>query len=284
MGSKPSFRSWRYAGGEIIPLRGGISLADRGFRYGQHVFESIAVRRGMPLLVTEHLNLLSASAVRHGIPCSRKLSGTVRRFLATTKLSDGMTRVYLTAGEGSPGARVTHPTCYLSWEATCFPTPYDLENGMVLRVLTSPFSGGAWGEKSGNYMQHVRALETARSEGGDEGIVLDDEGRVLSCSMGNLIVWLPASKKGGAPSPCTPSTSCGSRAGAVLGWARSHLPIRECELRRSDLRRAVALAVTNSRLGVMPVASLDGRRLSTPSLALPLARDYLLRHGLLGSA
>ena len=286
MSRKTLFRSWRWNGQEIRPFRGGIPLDDRGFRYGQHIFESIAVRNGSPILGSEHLSLLATAAKRKGIPLLPSLVAAFRNFLRDRSLRDGMLRIYLTAGPGAPASPVRNPGCFLTWEAARFPGPVDVAAGIRLATLGKPFTGGgwgeSWGEKSGNYAAHILALESARAEGvasADEGIVLDQAGKVLSCAMGNLLVWMTA--KPGVLL-CTPSTSDqGARSGAVLGWVRGHATVLERDLRMPDLRRAVAMAVTNSRIGVMPVSSLDGSEWRDPSLSLALAQEYLRSHGLL---
>jgi len=58
----------------------------------------------------------------------------------------------------------------------------------------------------------------------------------------------------------------------------------ERDLRRADLERALSLAVTNSRLGVMPVSMVSGRIPTEPSLACKLAHEYLSLHALLRTA
>jgi 4-amino-4-deoxychorismate lyase len=277
------FRSWRLEGSSVVPCRDGVPLSDRGFRYGEHFFESLAVRDGKPLLLGEHLANLSETASVSGWPFPKTIRPALRSFCASARLSDGMLRIYLTAGAGAPGSSVRKPECYLSWEETRFPSEGDLSKGISLVVLKQPFIGDAlgagWGVKSGNYLPHLEALRAARSAGVDEGIVLDHKGHVVSCAMGNLLVWLP-SRRG--PLLCTPSR--GARAGAVLGWVREHTVVTDRLLGLPDLRRAVALAVTNSRLGVMPVASLDGKALTDPTPARSLASAYLRSHGLLRGA
>lgn len=279
----PAVRFWRWENGMIRSCRGELSLADRGFRYGQHVFESIAVRGGAVLLGAEHLRLLTESARRHGIPCSRELLGSLRSFLASAKLGDGILRIYLTAGTGAPGSPVVLPGFHLAWEACPFPLREDLERGYALSMLKKTVAGPGWGQKNGNYALHLSALQEARESGCDEGVVRDARGRIVSCAMGNLLVWLPMAKHGEGTVLCTPSHDCGPRPGAVLGWVKRRAGAVERDLRASDLRRAVALAVTNSRIGVMPVASLDGRKLPRTALALALAQRYLSRHGLHGT-
>lgn len=279
--SPAAFRAWRSEGGKVIAHRGGIPLDDRGFRYGQHLFESLAVRRGAVLLGREHLESLKAAAVRKGIPFSRSLDASLRAFLRLVKLPEGMLRIYLTAGTGAPAAPVLRPGCYLTWEATLFPSEADLARGYRLVTLKRFPAATAWGEKSGNYEGHLDALATARKAGADEGIVLDEKGRVISCAMGNLLVWLPARS---GPVLCTPPASLGARSGSLLAWVRCRMTVRERVLTVADLRRAVAIAVTNSRIGVMPVALLDGKQLPDRFPSLALALDYLRFHGLHGAA
>lgn len=279
--SPAPFRSWHADGGGVTAHRAGIPPDDRGFRYGQHLFESLAVRHGAVLLAQEHLKSLKEAAKRNGIPCSQTLLKALESFLGSVKLADGMLRIYLTAGPGAPASPVTRPSCYLTWEEVTFPSEADIAKGYRLVTLRKFPVAEGWGEKSGNYGIHLSALGRAHANGADEGVVLDEKGRVISCAMANLLVWLP-SRTG--PILCTPSPLLGARAGTVVGWVRRRMSVKERALGPADLRRAVALAVTNSRLGVMPVASLDGRQLPDrfPSLALSL--DYLRLHGLLGAA
>ena len=272
--------AWRWEGGRISPHRGGVPLDDRGFRYGLHLFESIAARDGSILLGREHLRLLAETAARNGFPFPRALTAALRSFFKGRKLADGMLRIYLTAGPGAPGSAIIKPGCFLTWEPTRFSTQAELAKGYNLVALKEPVAGIRWGEKSGNYAEHLTALSTARAAGADEGIIFDLKGRALSCAMGNLLVWLP-SRSGMVL--CTPTLKLGARYGAVLGWVRRHAKVVEKELNRSDLRRVAAMAVTNSRLGVMPVTSLDGRNIKS-SLSHDLALTYLRSHGLLGGA
>ena len=111
--------------------------------------------------------------------------------------------------------------------------------------------------------------------GADEAIVVDRKRSVLSCAMGNLLVWLKSSKRNGTPVLCTPPASSGARRGALLTWVCGETPVEERDLKMFDLSRSLALAVTNSRLGVMPVALLDGKKLPDFNLSLSLAREYL---------
>jgi branched-subunit amino acid aminotransferase/4-amino-4-deoxychorismate lyase len=282
--SKEGILSWHWDEGEIRSFQGGLPLSDRGFRYGQHLFESVAIRYGVALLAAEHLALLASTAKVHGYPFPRSLVAALRSFLNSMTLGDGMLRIFLTAGSGAPASVIREPGCYLTWEPSTFPTLREIEKGYAVTLLKKPYLGDEWGIKCGNYAAHLNSLFAARSSGADEGIVHDAKGRILSCAMGNLIVWMSSPKSGKELLPFTPSTNLGVRRGAVLRWVSRQTRLIECELRTSDLRRARALAVTNSRLGIMPVATLDGRSFSDLSSVRVLTQHYLYSHGLLGSS
>jgi branched-subunit amino acid aminotransferase/4-amino-4-deoxychorismate lyase len=206
------------------------------------------------------------------------------QFLDSVSLPDGMLRIYLTAGSGAPATPTMRPECYLAWEKTRFPTGAEIERGISLALVENTIARKEWGQKTGNYGAHVSALEEARESGYDEGIVFDSAGRAVSCAMGNLIVWLRTRR---GILCCTPPVERGARTGAVLHWVRRQLGkggLVERDLRRTDLERVLSLAVTNSRLGVMPVRMVCGRIPPQPSLACKLAQEYLSLHDLLRTA
>ena len=168
MKGRATLLAWRWEGARISPHHGGVPLDDRGFRYGQHLFESVAVRDGSILLGREHLGLLAEAAARNGFPFPRALATALRSFFKVQKLADGMLRIYLTAGPGTPGSAILKPGCFLTWEATRFPTQAELAKGYGLLALKEPVAGIGWGEKSGNYAEHLTALSVARAAGADD--------------------------------------------------------------------------------------------------------------------
>lgn len=279
-----TFRVWRWDGDAVIPHRAGIPLSDRGFRYGHHLFESLAVRNGRVLLAREHIALLRDAALRGELRWPRRLGPILLGFLKRATLADGMIRIYLTAGSGSPWASPSEPACYIAWEATPFPSGEELRRGLRLVTLDDRVIGASWSEKQGHYLPHLEALAAAREAGGEEAVMIDARRRVVSGAMANLLVWMPSHRDSGHGGLriCTPSE--GARSGAVLGWVKRHATVHSCVLTLADLRRAYALALTNSRLGVMPVASLDGRPVRQSAPAMELSAAYLRTHGLSGVA
>jgi len=255
----------------------GIPLSDRGFRYGQHFFETVAVRHGTPLFVEQHIDRLLKAAKKHHFGTDTEWQQSLSHFLTTTPFQDGVVRIFLTAGEGGLGEPVVNPRIVALWEVSSFPSIQKMNQGIKVISLTKHIGSKYWGIKNGNYWDHICALQEARKEGAEEGLVFNEDGFLISGAISNVILWL---EEEGELNLMTPSPLLGAREGVVLDWAHKQLPqMIECDISRADLSQVRAMVITNSRLGVMPVAMLDGVRLPHYNLGLELARKYHSLHG-----
>jgi branched-subunit amino acid aminotransferase/4-amino-4-deoxychorismate lyase len=259
------------------PCDHGIPLSDRGFRYGQHFFETVAVRHGCALFSQEHVDRLADVAIKHHFTMDASWRREVSHFLERTPWRDGVLRLFLTAGDGVLGSPVTQPRLFAFWEESLFPSSKEIDQGMNIVSLTKHLGNKYWGIKNGNYWDHICALQEAQKAGGGEGLVFDQEGYLISAAMANVILWL---EKNGEILCVTPSISRGARNGVILSWAMEQIKqIDVCDITRTDLLDLRAMALTNSRRGIMPVKSLDGMTLSCFPLSLSLATKYHSLHG-----
>jgi 4-amino-4-deoxychorismate lyase len=121
-------------------------------------------------------------------------------------------------------------------------------------------------------LKHCNRLEqvVARAEWADsdisEGILFSSSGNLVSGTMSNVFIVQDSRL-------LTPRVDLCGVAGVmrrvVMSEAqRAGIPTREYVLRADDLRRADEVFLTNARIGIWPVRSLDGRVL-TPG---PLTR------------
>ncbi|MCL5046070.1 MAG: aminotransferase class IV [Actinobacteria bacterium] len=80
-----------------------VSAADRGFLYGDGLFETMRVGAGRPLHLDEHLERLASGAAFLGIPCppSGDLREAVDATIAANEVEEGSLRLTLTRGEGT---------------------------------------------------------------------------------------------------------------------------------------------------------------------------------------
>src|SRR5476649_2154909 len=83
-----------------------VPVTDRGFRYGMSVFETIAYQHSRLLFLSEHLDRLCRACTAAEFSEPRHLTPELLRGLLDPKQPDGVLRLYVTAGDGSPLAPV----------------------------------------------------------------------------------------------------------------------------------------------------------------------------------
>jgi branched-subunit amino acid aminotransferase/4-amino-4-deoxychorismate lyase len=239
-----AMRAWKKEGGAWA-LCDHLPLADRGFRYGISVFESIAVREGRPLMLEPHLERLQRATGDFGFLTRVELGDFDFAVLGT-----GLLRFYITAGPGGLEAPLAGD-CYALFD--------EVEVGWnlsALRVASSaaPYLPRPGGWKTGNYWQNLDVLAAARRGGCDEALVFNPAGMLVGGAMANVFLRIDGRWT-------TPALETGARDGAVRAWVLKRLDAQEQMDDADALRKCSAAFLTNSRIGIRPIAELDGRPL-----------------------
>lgn len=236
-----------------------IPWRDRGFHYGDGVFETIAVHNGRPRQWAAHLRRLQWGCERLGIrsPATQDLEREVARLCRDTERA--VIKLVVTAGpsgrgyrrSGGPGTRLV---ALFSWPQDW---PWDAENGIRLRRCATPVSINP--RLAG--IKHLNRLEQilARQEWNDpqipEGLMLTPGGQVISGTMTNLFLVLRGRLVTPRVSECG---IAGVLRGQVLELAgRLGFHPQVIEVYWKDLSIASEVFVTNSLIGVCPVRSVD---------------------------
>jgi branched-chain amino acid aminotransferase len=181
--------------GEVVPLeRATVSVLDRGFLYGDAVFETLRSYDGRPFLLDRHLERLARSAATVGIPLplpTTALEREVRSTLEAAGNADAYVRVTLTRGAGPPGldpSRATQvrrivlvmplePAANVSAEGVAAVT---FATGRLASL--SPTRGA----KTGNYLESIMAVRYARERGASDALLVDAEGRIIQGASSNV--------------------------------------------------------------------------------------------------
>ena len=111
-------------GESIAPEEARVSVYDRGFLYGDSIFETIRTYAGKLYELDEHLRRLSDSAAKMGIamPLSRaELAAEVERAVSESPSRESYVRLMLTRGSGPMGLDP-----HLASAPSKFPLGYDL--------------------------------------------------------------------------------------------------------------------------------------------------------------
>jgi branched-chain amino acid aminotransferase len=262
--------SWVWLDGRILPeAEVKVPVADRGFVYGDGLFETLRTRGRRAFRLPQHLDRLERGArtVRLAVPAG--IDAAVGELLGSAPLEDGALRVTLTRGAGAGGLRPpdgTPTTLVLSLRLA---PPFEV--GAPLAVHTSDVRvcsrSPLAGLKTLGYLPNVVALLRAEA---DDVLMLDERDRLAQGSSSNLFWVSPGGELR------TPSEACGIRRGVtrevVIGLARgSGLRLLEGEWAPSELAAAREAFATSSLRGVAPLGSLDGMPIGDGGIG-PLTR------------
>ena len=246
-----------------------ISVLDRGFLYGDSVYEVVRTYRGRAFLLDEHLARLERSASLLGIPLPlplRAQGDEIARVLAAATNAESYIRVIITRGNGPIGldpALATNPTrVVIVTELQGFPAEL-YERGAAICLVPAGRSAASaipQGAKSGNYLVNIMALGVARRRGAHEAVMLDAAGLITEGASSNVFVV-------SAGALHTPPLHSGILEGItrrkVIELARSAgIEVRERELTPSDLKQADEVFLTSTLREILPVTTIDGERVA----------------------
>src|SRR4051794_5936001 len=248
--------------GDLLPLaEARVPALDRGFLFGDAVYEVLRVYEGKPWLEEEHFARLgrSLNAVRiAGVDLAR-----LRRRLRET-IDAGSFRgalAYLQITRGSPPRAHNFPATIKALELLWvdeFRDPYAEARVKGGAVVTQP--DNRWDRcdiKSTNLLGNVLAMQAAAEAGCLEALlVLPDgtltEGTHTSCFGVRDGTVLTA--------PNSNAILPGITRGLVLRLAsRAGIPVREDVLRRDELGRLAELFLTGTTSEVLPLVRVDGQ-------------------------
>ncbi len=242
-----------------------VPALDRGFLYGDSVFEVYRTYGGVPFAEKEHLERLSRSAKRLMIrmPVSiEALSSEVRATLAAAGEGEWYVRVVVTRGTGPLTYDPTTATSPLRVIIVAPITPYPRElyeqgAAVVLLNASRPTDDArAAGAKASNYLANLLAVHEAKQKGAQEAIVVGRRGQLLEGASSNIFVV----KHGVVQTPKPePGILVGITRATVLDVCASQgVTIEETELYPPDLYDADEAFITSSIREVMPVVLADG--------------------------
>jgi branched-chain amino acid aminotransferase len=243
-----------------------VSVFDRGFLYGDSVFETLRTYRGVPFELREHLARLARSAalVFIELPVTiEQLEAEVVAAIGAGQNAESYVRLMVTRGQGALGldpGLAARPTRVIIVQPLSPPAPELYSRGIAAigyRTLRQVDATSAAGAKIGNYLISVLAMREARRVGALEALIVDGAGGVLEGGSSNLFLV-----EGGRL--VTPDVS----AGILAGITRAHVLAVAAELgiavelATPTLERAYAadeLFISSSIRELMPVIRLDDR-------------------------
>jgi len=259
-----------------------LGFRERGFLYGDGLFETVRVYQGKPFALKQHLARLREGCQVLKIPYPREeVEKGLQEVLGSGNLQEGTLRITVTRGEAGRGLLPSSdikPTVVISADVG---EPYPQEfYGRGFRAVTVSFPRSQFSPlvslKSLNFLENVLGRLEAAARGADEGIFLNLRGEVAEGTISNLFLVFPGNLI------ITPPLESGILPGItreiVIRLARERgFVLEEKAVFPEDFRRAKEAFLTNSLLEVMPLVAVDGREIGSGKpgcVALFLRKAY----------
>jgi branched-chain amino acid aminotransferase len=256
-----------------------VSALDRGFLYGDGLFETLRTYGGAPFLLDEHLARLNASAaelrISDGLD-TRLIAHNLGELLRLNGLdaADAYVRITLTRGvhlgrlELDPTPR---PTVSIAARPLRPLPPAFYEQGIpaIIASIRQNADSPLPRHKTLNYLGNLLAKTEARDRDAHEAILLNTRGEVAEAASSN--VFLVRGSRLLTP-PLTSNILPGITRAEVLRLAgAAGIPTGEQPVLPDELHAADEVFLTNSIAELLPVRSIDGRAVG-PGEPGPLTR------------
>jgi len=267
-----------FLNGQFVPEQQAvISVNDRGFMYGDGLFETMRVCGGRPFRLAQHLERLTRGADFLKIKCPftpRELQEFAGQLIGQNKMPGAILRLTLTRGPGERGY-----TPRADGRPTVVMTLHDapsLEDPIQWSLITSsyriPAADPLSSFKTLGKLTHVMARSEAVEQGADEALLINTNGEVAETAGGNLF-WVYDEKI------CTVPTGRGVLPGitraVVLEICQTlGLPTNKRVIKPEALRNSEGIFITQSALGIVPVAAFNGEPVAPSPLVEQISRAY----------
>jgi len=250
----------------VTPEAAAVSVYDRGFLYGDAVFEVLRTYGGRPFALDEHLARLRRSAERVYIALpvdEATLRAEIDAGIAAAGNPESYVRVIVTRGQGplSLDPDTAQSPLRVILVEPVVPPPRDAYvRGIALvtvRTRRAADETSASGAKVSNYLANLLALREAHLRGAQEALIVDANDHVVEGASSNVFLV----EKGRLSTP--PES-----AGILPGITRAHIleaaralriPADEHAITLHRLHHADEVFITSSIRELLPVVLVDGR-------------------------
>lgn len=253
-----------------------VSPLDRGFAYGDGVFETCRMINGqVPLWELHRQRLLSSCAallIPLQIDSLEQYLQQLAAQVAAAELNDAVVKIIVTRGEGGRGyalPEIVNPTlCIGIFPARAYPEHY-ASQGVTVRVCRQRLgcSSALAGLKHLNRLEHILARAEWSDENIAEGLLLDSQDHLIEATVSNIFLV----KQGQLlTSDLAQAGVAGVMRRFILDTIAVQLGLKPIikTLTLNDLYNADEVFLSNSIFGIWPVTQVVG----LASHAFPLGK------------
>ena len=269
--------------GVITPAeQANISVFDRGFLYGDSIYEVTYSEDNCLIFFHDHLERLYNSAAILGMSIFLSRDNIIEESLKTlkaSKLSRAYIRIIITRGETEIGLDPSH-----SFKNNLIiivkPQPRypenQYKNGLKLllsNVVRNNRMALDPNAKSGNYLNNVLAIKEAKNQGFDDAIMLNNHGKITEGTSFNIwavkdnIVYTP---------PVSSGLLRGITREKTIDIANQNsIPLDHSEFDTDFIFNADEVFITSSTKGIMSVSQISEHRFGDSLADWPMTKRLM---------
>src|SRR3990172_4583331 len=180
----------------VKDTEGLLSTLDRGFLYGDGLFETLRAYEKKPFRLEDHVTRLSNSAQYFNIPfryTSQQIRQIIEQLLAANNLQDAYIRMTLSRGLGVNGlistgtctpTFVIHAKPLAVYPASLYKTGVSLITSHIRRSTTCPLLR----HKTLNFLANYLIKKEAVDKGVHDTLILNTDNHVAECTVSNIFI------------------------------------------------------------------------------------------------
>lgn len=243
-----------------------VSILDRGFCYGDGLFETIRVNKGKVFLLEQHINRLVSSLpqILIDLPMTRnELMEVAQETLNRNKLKNAIIRIAVTRGVTLSNIQIDTdmpPTLIVNIRPFTPPNKAVYRKGIRIQLFqerASHTNGMKQRLKSCNYLSNILIKELSERKNFMEGVIVDPEFGVTEGTTSNIFLVKNGILK---TPPLSPYVLAGITRQVIVDIAQEHkIPFSEEVISADELVDADEVFITNSGIEVVPVTQVDSR-------------------------
>ena len=265
---------------EVISINGkisdpgaaAISVMDRGFLYGDSVYEVTLTYEKIPFLLDEHLDRLYRSAKSIHMEFSFTRAELVKQIEKVIAGLDGdrlYIRIIVTRGEGEinldPSDASSNNLVIIGRLLPEYPVAW-YEKGVTMiiaDILRNSKRSIDPNVKSGNYLNNVMAMAQAKERGAFDAMMLNHKGNITEGTTSNI--WIVEDEKF-----ITPPLEAGllggiTRKTLLILCSKNGIQVAEENITPERLKAAAECFLTSSTKEIVPIIKVDDSNIGTGS-------------------
>lgn len=258
--------------------RRNIELSDRGFQYGDGLFETIEVLNGVPVFLNQHIQRLFQGCFRLLIPTPEKNILIQEALQLSQASARSVLKLIITRGSGGRGYSqpdTIQATRLLSLHPFPNYSQSFSQNGIIARFCNvrlglNPTLAGI---KHMNRLEQVLARSEWNASDIQEGLMLDVNENVVEGTMSNIflvkgnIIYTPVIEQCGIE---------GVIRNILIALAKKNeMQVVEKHIVKKEICSADELFMTNSIIGIWPIKQIETQKFEVGSITKQLQSLFL---------